>query len=125
MISAGWKLNTRLMARMIFASAHGGRAERVDVHADRIRVADRVGELHFALRRELRRDDVLRHPAAHVGGAAIDLRRILARERAAAVTAHAAVAVDDDLAAGEAGVALRPADDEAAGRVDQELGVAW
>src|SRR6185436_18036851 len=56
--------------------------------------------------------------------AAIDLGWILARERAAAVTAHAAVAVDDDLAADEAGVALRPADDEASGRVDQELRVA-
>ena len=31
---------------------------------------------------------------------------------------HAAVAVDDDLAAGQAGVAHRPAGDEAAGRVD-------
>ncbi len=34
------------------------------------------------------------------------------------MAAHAAVGVDDDLAAGEAGVAHRAADDEAAGRVD-------
>src|SRR5262249_43903299 len=54
---------------------------------------------------------------------AIDLGRILAAERAAAVAAHAAVAVDDDLAAGQAGVALRSADDEAAGGIDEELGV--
>jgi hypothetical protein len=51
------------------------------------------------------------------------LEGILAGEGAAAVTAHAAVGVDDDLAAGQAGVALRPADDEFAGRVDQVLGV--
>ena len=49
------------------------------------------------------------------------MRRVLAAERAAAVTAHAAVAVHDDLAAGQAGVALRPADDEASGRVDEKL----
>jgi hypothetical protein len=47
----------------------------------------------------------------------------LPRERAAAVRAGAAVGVDDDLAAGQAAVALRAADDEAAGRVDQVLGV--
>jgi hypothetical protein len=58
-----------------------------------------------------------------VAGRAIDLRRILAGERAAAVTAHAAVGVDDDLAAGEAAVALRSADDEATRRVDVELRV--
>jgi hypothetical protein len=40
------------------------------------------------------------------------------------VRAGAAVGVDDDLAAGQAAVALRAADDEAAGRVDQVLGVA-
>ena len=34
---------------------------------------------------------------------------------------HAAVGVDDDLAAGEAGVADRAADHEAAGRVDEEV----
>ena len=37
---------------------------------------------------------------------------------------HAAVAIDDDLAAGETGVALRSADDETAGRVDEEFGRA-
>ena len=68
-------------------------------------------------------DDVLRDVARVVAGRAIDLRRVLAAEGAAAVTAHAAVGVDDDLAAGEAAVAVRAADDEATGRVDVELGV--
>ena len=40
------------------------------------------------------------------------------------MTAHAAVAIDDDLAAGQAGVALRSADDETAGRVNQKFGRA-
>ena len=39
------------------------------------------------------------------------------------MSAHAAVGVDDDLAAGEAGIAHGAADDEAAGRVDVVLGV--
>ena len=38
------------------------------------------------------------------------------------MTAHAAVGVDDDLAAGKTAVAHRSADDEAAGRVDVNLG---
>ena len=64
-------------------------------------------------------DDVLRHVARGVGGRAVDLRRILAGKRAAAVRGRAAVGVDDDLAAGEAGVAVRAADLEAAGRIDE------
>ena len=40
---------------------------------------------------------------------------------AAAVAGHAAVGVDDDLAPREAGVAHRAADDEAPGRVDEEV----
>ena len=39
------------------------------------------------------------------------------------MTAHAAVGVDDDLAAGEPGVAVGATDDEAARRVDEDFGV--
>ncbi len=63
---------------------------------------------------------VLGHPAHRVRGGAVDLRRVLAGERAAAVARVAAVGVDDDLAAGQPGVTHRAADDEAAGGVDQE-----
>jgi len=42
-------------------------------------------------------------------------------EGSAAVTAHAAVAVDDDFATGQAGIALRTADDEATCGVDEKL----
>ncbi len=115
-MSAGLKLKTCFTACSICFFVHRAGAEGIDVHADRLRMPDGVGELHFAARREPSRDDVLRDPAAHVSGAAIDLARILAGERAAAVPAHAAVAVDDDLAAGQAGVALRTADHETAGR---------
>ena len=99
------------------------RALGVDHHRDRIGHADRVRELHERALGEARRDDVLGDVARHVARRAIDLRRILARERAAAVRRRAAVGVDDDLAAGDAGVAVRPADHEASRRVDVDLRV--
>ena len=90
----------------------------VDVDADRLGDADGVGELDLAALGQARGDDVLGDVAGHVGGRAVDLRGVLAAERAAAVAAPAAVGVDDDLAAGHARVAVRAADDELAGRVD-------
>ena len=100
---------------------NGGRAEGLNVDADRVRMSDGVGELHFALRSELGSHDVLRDPAAHVCGAAIHLRRVFAGERATAVTAHAAVGVHDDLATSQTSVALRSTDDETARGVDEKL----
>ena len=79
-----------------------------------MRDADRVRDLELAAVGEPGRDDVLRDVARGVRGRAVDLRRILARERAAAVAGRAAVGVDDDLAPGEAGVAHRAADHELA-----------
>ena len=91
--------------------------------ADGVGMTDGVGELELAAGRQTGGHDVLRHPARHVGRAAIHLGRVLAGEGAAAVTAHAAVGVHNDFAAGQAGVALRSAHDKAAGGVDEELGL--
>ncbi len=96
-------------------------AEGLDHDRDRVRDADGVGDLHLGALGEAGGDDVLGDLAGGVGGGAVDLRRVLAGEGAAAVAGHAAVGVDDDLAAGEAGVADGAADDEAAGRVDEEV----
>src|SRR5450755_1269145 len=84
-------------------------------------MADGVGELQFAARGETGSHDVLRDPAAHVSGAAINLRRIFAGERATTVTAHPAVSVHDNLAPGQTRVTLRPADDETARGVDEKF----
>ena len=65
-----------------------------------------------------RRDDVLGEIARGVGGRAVDLGRVLAGEGAAAMRGRAAIGVDDDLAAGQAAIAVRAADDELAGRID-------
>src|SRR5690606_33104165 len=94
----------------------------VDVKRQRLRHADRIGELDRAARCEARRDDVLGEVAGDVSRRTIDLGRVLAAERAAPVRRCAAVGVDDDLAAGQARIAVGAADLEAAGRVDVVLG---
>src|SRR3546814_21003427 len=79
--------------------------------------------LHLALARQAGGHHVLGHVAGRVGGGTVDLGRVFARERAAAVRAGATVGVEDDLAAGQAAVALRAAGAEAAGGGHQELGL--
>src|SRR5690606_5328305 len=108
--------------RELVVGDHSG-AEGVHAHGDRARHADRVGELDLAAAGELGRDHVLGDVAGVVGRRAVDLGRVLAAERAAAVPGHAAVGVDDDLAPGQARVALGAADHEASGRVDVVAGL--
>ncbi len=105
-----------------FVVADGAGAEGVDVDADWQRVTDGVGELDFALGGEAGGDDVFGDPAAHVGGAAVHFGGVFAGEGTTTVTAHAAVAVDDDFTTGQAAIALRTADDEFAGGIDEALG---
>ena len=100
----------------------GAGAEGVDVDTDWLRMADGVGELDLAFRGQSGGDDVFSDPAAHVSGAAVDLAGVLTGEGAAAVTAHAAVGVDDDFPPGQTGIALGSADDEITGGVNEEFG---
>ncbi|CDB87766.1 putative uncharacterized protein PY07799 [Firmicutes bacterium CAG:170] len=109
------------LAEMPVAELAG--AEGIDQHGDRLRHADGVGQLQLALGGEAGCDDVLGDVARHIGRAAVNLGRVLAGEGAAAVGRVAAVGIDDDLAAGQAGVADGAADDKAAGRVDEEARV--
>ena len=101
---------------------HAG-AFGVDRDVDRVRHADGVRHLDLALTRQPGGHDVLGHIARGVGGAAVDFGRILSAESATAVRTGAAVGVHDDLASGQAAVALRTANHEAAGRIDQVLRV--
>src|SRR3546814_13525521 len=98
------------------AGAEGG-----DRDAGRLGDADGVADLHLAAVGQARGDHVLGDVARGVGGRAVDLGRVLAGERAAAVAGPAAVGVDDDLAPGQAAVAPRAADHQLAGRVDVAL----
>ena len=102
---------------------HALGAERIDHDGHGAGHADGVGHLNLAAMRQTRGHHVLGNPASSVGRGAVDLRAVLAAERAAAVTAHAAVGVDDDLTAGQTAVAHGAADDEAAGGVDVDAGV--
>src|SRR3546814_4401312 len=76
----------------LFRSAEGG-----DRDAGRLGDADGVADLHLAAVGQARGDHVLGDVARGVGGRAVDLGRVLAGERAAAVAGPAAVGVDDDL----------------------------
>src|ERR1700743_1627726 len=90
--------------------------ERVHHYGYGLGDADRIGKLHLSTLREAGGNDVLGDIAGHIACGSIHLRRILARERAAAVTAHAAVAVDDDLASCQSGVPVGSADNKPSGR---------
>src|SRR5690606_34224805 len=77
----------------------------------------------FGARGQPRGHQVLGDIARHVAGRAVHLGGVLPGKGAAPVTAHPAVGVHDDLAAGHAGIAVRTADDETAGGVDVVAGL--
>src|SRR6202034_4765294 len=79
------------------------------------------GRLVFSFAGESVGGNVFGDVTRHVAGGAVDLRRIFAGKCPATVTAVAAVGVDDDLAAREAGIAHRTPGDEGAGRVDVDF----
>src|SRR5688500_12022509 len=105
------------------ALRNGVGAERIDVDRHGLRDSNCVGNLNLTATGELGSDDVLGYPARGVAGGAVNLGWVLAAECAAAVAAHTAISIDDDLAAGESGVALRASDDESPGGIDVELDV--
>ena len=109
--------------RLISSSVDLGGAEGLHQDRDGFGDADGVGELDLDFVGQARRDDVLGDEAGGVGGGAVHLAGVLAGERAAAVAGVAAVGVHDDLAARDARVGLRAADDEDAGGVDVVLDV--
>src|SRR5690606_29854965 len=92
--------------------------------ARRLGYADCIGDLDHTLARKARSHDVLRDVASRIGRRPIDLRRIFAGERTAAVRRRTAVRIRDDLAARETAVALGPAHDESSRRVDEEVHLA-
>src|ERR1700733_15732131 len=63
-------------------------SESIYQYADGIGNSDRVSKLHFATVGKAGGDNILRNVARHIGGRAVDLRRVFAAERAPAVTSH-------------------------------------
>ena len=95
-----------------------GGAVSVDVDGERVGDTNGVGELDADTVAEVVGHEGLGDPAGGVGGGTVDLGAVLAGEGTASVGAPTSVGVDDDLSAGEAGVTVGSADDEAAGGVD-------
>ena len=95
----------------------------IDRHIHRLGNTNGISHLDLALPCEARRHDVLGHVARSVGGRAVHFCWIFAAEGAATVRTGAAIGIHNDLATGQATVALRAANDKAPGRVDQVLGV--
>src|SRR5208282_84500 len=97
--------------------------ESIHQDADWIGNTDRVSELHFAAVGQAGGHDILGNVSRHVSGGPVDLGRILAAEGSPAVTTHATVGVDDDLASRETGIAHGSADHKTSGGIDVILGV--
>ena len=95
----------------------------VDRDGHRLRYADRVGELDLNLIGDACCHDILRDIAGSIRCGAVDLCRILAGKSAAAMACVSAVCVDNDLAACETGITVRSADNKAACRIDEDLGI--
>src|SRR5258708_2614868 len=94
-------------------------SKRVNAYADRIGIADGIGELNFTPIGQTRRYHVLSNVPAHIRRRSIYFRRIFTRKRAATVSAHSAVGVDNNFSSGQSRIAFRTTDDESTGRIDQ------
>ena len=118
MIAAGRKSKTSSTACTILSGSTFSVPKGLHQQRDRAGHPDGVGHLDLAARGCPRCDNMLGDPAGRVSRRAVDLGRGPCRESAAAMAAHPAVGVDDDLAAGHTGVAMRPTNHELPGRVD-------
>ena len=115
--------NFAITARSIASSRHGVRAKGIDVHAtpdrdDRWR--RRIAFRNASQARPRRRSSPPNGPCKpRCDRLCSGLCRRTRRRRGA----PAAVAIDDNFAAGQTGIALRSADDETSGRIDEKLRV--
>ena len=98
--------------------ADGAGLVRVDIERQRLGYADGISDLDGAARGKASGHHVLGEVSGDVGGRAVNLGRVLAAERAAAMRGCAAISVDDDLAARDPCIAIRPTDLERAGGVN-------
>lgn len=96
----------------------GFRAERFDVDADRLSDTDCIGKADDHSISESSGNYAFGDMASHVSGRSVDFGGVFAGESSAAVWAHAAVSIDNDLPPGEACVAIWATRDEPSGWVD-------
>src|SRR5207245_6297651 len=69
-------------------------------NGNRLRDADSIGKLHLATVGETGSNDILGYVTRHIGGGAVNLRRIFSRKCAATMRSVSAVGVDDNLSSG-------------------------
>ena len=102
----------------------GNLSGAVCIHHDGGRTGhtDGIGKLNLTLVGKAGGNDVLRRIAGRIGRGAVHLGAVLTGESAAAVTGIAAIGINDDLASCQTAVAVRAADDEAPGGVDEIFG---
>src|SRR5208283_5900370 len=81
----------------------------------------RVRKLYRAAFGKSRADYVFRKVAGGIGRRPINLCRVLTRKRATAMRCRAAIRIDDDLTAGDAGIAVGTANHKAAGWIDEKM----
>ncbi len=105
------------LGNLAVGEVDAGGATGVDAEADRLCHADGVGYLHEGLTCDTGGNEVFGDVAGGIGCRAVDLGGVFARECAAAVGAAAAIGVDDDFAACQAGVAVGASDDKFSGGV--------
>src|SRR5215207_1800348 len=95
----------------------------IDEDGKRFGYADRIRKLDRAALGKLRRNNVFGEITGGISRRAIDLGRVFARKCPPAMGCSSAIGINDNLAAGEAGVTVRSADIEFAGGVDVPFGV--
>ncbi|QTK79822.1 hypothetical protein AT6N2_C2179 [Agrobacterium tumefaciens] len=106
---------------LIFADL--ARSVQIDIDRQRLGDADGVRNLDRAAISKAGSNDVLCEVARRIGCGTVDLGRILAGECTATMGGRTTICVDDDLAAGQAGVTVRTTNNELARRVDIPLAI--
>ena len=90
----------------------------VDIDRQGLRDTNSVRKLNEGAASEASGDEGLGDPATDIGGRAVDLGEVLAREGTATVSTPATVGVNDDLPAGQTGITLGATNDEEARGLD-------
>jgi hypothetical protein len=133
LVQAQMRANSARCKTAQFCDAHDGRfnliianragAMRVDIQRQRLGHANGISKLNGAACGQASGNDILRQIARDISGRTVNLCRILAGKRTAAMRGCAAISVDNDFAASQASIAIRPADFEAARWVYMIFGV--
>ena len=97
------------------------RIVRIDIDRYRTGNTDGIGDLNSAFVGKTCSNNILCYVTSCIGCTAVNLGRIFAAECTAAMRSCATVGINNDLASGQAGIAMRSTDDKTSGRSDMKL----